>query len=330
MRYIRLVSLWLKRLLTRNTIVGDVDDRIFVHPLTLNDKRFGKSTRYPAALEIIIDKKGYKPIRAGKMADEIFFADLPRLWFNVCFSCGRPRFLGKGRYTDPRSHWFNVFFGYYQIDAACDEWDRPFGYKEFSAEHRVPEPTDFLRIGKSDWNYFSNYMYGVPPEAIHPYDSLKDPGLEVKIYSGLEAERIGGRYWDRVELSGFRVVSAYCSRGASDLAHNDPFFTPLWQASFGHPHPRPEFKENFFGVPMKAVFYLSSSRGKDVENKQEVWKTAMFGGTINLAWPELNSNSEEERKQLEQFNEDFLEAQLQSARDVIQKNYSDLGYSARI
>jgi len=138
-------------------IIGEIDGRTITDPVVLKNRAFGKSSFFPSVLEIVIDKENSLPDNIGKKTDAIFFVDYPKMVFNVCFSCARSRPCGRGRYADPTSIWFNVFMGYYSINVPAKLWPRPFGYT--SAEGaRSFNIADVLKIVKSDWNYFSNYM----------------------------------------------------------------------------------------------------------------------------------------------------------------------------
>lgn len=101
----------------------------------------------------------------------------PPLLFNVCFACGAPEGPTRvGLYGDPRSRWFNVFLGYYQLDVLANAASSPFGYDTNGDVVK----DQVLRIGKSDWNYFSNWMYGVPESAILPNNTLQGATVDVK------------------------------------------------------------------------------------------------------------------------------------------------------
>ncbi|MBM4777073.1 MAG: hypothetical protein GQE15_05155, partial [Archangiaceae bacterium] len=48
------------------------------------------------------------------------------------------------------------------------------------------------------------------------------------------------------------------------------------------------------------------------------WQTFLFCGTVNQWWAEKNGRFEE--------NEEFLQCQLEAVREVIKRDYPDLGY----
>jgi hypothetical protein len=194
----------------RLPLVGDIDGRFRSPGARIDDPRFGRSEGLPFTLEVVVDGERSAPAGVGREVDRVFFRDRGKLLFNVSFACGKPQGLfRRGLYGDPRSHWFNVFFGCYQIDVPKRVWGRPFGYRE---DGRTIDRDEVLRIGKSDWNYFSNWIYGVPDSAITPTDRLDDPWLR---FEQRPRRRVNGRAWDEVLLDGVRVASA-CDPGRAD------------------------------------------------------------------------------------------------------------------
>lgn len=305
--------------LNRLPLVGDVDNRFRAPNAQINDPRFGESEGMPFVLEINVDKERSAPANVGRLVDQTFFAQRPPLLFNVSFACGKPRGIWRtGTYGDPRSHWFNVFFGYYEIDVDKAQWGRPFGYQ---ANLQQPEPDDLVRIGKSDWNYFSNWLYGVPDASIAPHNDLQ------AVQKNLGRTKIGAREWDTVELDECTVVSSYVSGRDSDPKLVDrEAWSLLWRASFGFPLNKEVTPEtSFFGVPMRGKFYMSFREKKnDNDLGKTAYQTFMFGGTINRWWERQGNAAEQARRK--QFNEDFLEAQLKAVRQVIATDYADLGF----
>ena len=74
---------------------------------------------------------------------------------------------------------------------------------------------------------------------------------------------------------------------------------------------------------MKAVLYLNYQIIKnDVDIKEPMWSTNIFGGTINLDYPKNSMKNPENEKSLEVLtleNELFLEEQLSEIRKMIPK-----------
>lgn len=310
MRY-RIEALFGYPLLRRFPLLGDINDVLFADNAEIDDPRIGRSMSVPTVLEILVDRKsGLSPAGVGEVVHRTFFPDRDKLMFNVCFSCGKASPFGPGKYGDPSSIWFNVFFGYYEIDVPKAGWGRPFGY---TADGQV-DWDDILRIGKSDWNYFSNYVYGVPHKHIRPWDRLADPEVRT---SYLGREKVGKRGWDLLEIDGAQVVSAYVSgKDGKRLVDEDLVFSPLWRASFGQPCPRPEqFEESFFPVRMKARIYMAYREVEyDNDLREPAYQTFLFGGTINDLYPDKAEN------------ERFLELQMEAVRKVMRGSYRDLGF----
>ncbi|MBN1700150.1 MAG: hypothetical protein JW881_21745 [Spirochaetales bacterium] len=183
-----------------------------------------------------------------------------------------------------------------------------------------------LRIGKADWNYFSNYVYGVQGEIVEQYDTTGNSG-------GHETETvgkisIGTKMWDVVVLEYIEVVSTYCpkSERTSRLKMNSAYYTPLWQNRLNPygvypeksviiPAPDHRQREPFFPVRMKAKILSTYKKEYDGEFGYDVYRTFMFGGTICEAYHDKKEN------------ERFLEAQMKALKKVIYRHFRDIGFS---
>ena len=110
-------------------MIGEIDNKFFLDGADVDDPKIGKSRAFPTAQEIVVDKERSAPAGVGQLVDSTFFKDSPKLVFNVAFSCADSNPFKPGAYGDPHSIWFNVFFGYYEIDVAQKAWGRPFGYE---------------------------------------------------------------------------------------------------------------------------------------------------------------------------------------------------------
>jgi hypothetical protein len=305
----------LERILEGLPLTGDVDGRVAVPVAQVNDPRFGESEGVPFVLEIDVDGVDTAPANVGHKVDTAFFQNDPALMFNVCFSCGKPRGLGRiGVYGDPRSQWFNVFFGYYQLDVRVKDRPSPFGYD--AAGNVVTD--EILRIGKSDWNYFSNWLYGVPESFVLPNNDLGAATVDVKP-RGLA---IGGRTWDVLTIDDATMVSAYVSGlpGDGELEARGPY-SFLWQCAFGFPNRlRLPGLQSFFSTDMKARLYMCARKvERDPYAGEAVWQTFLFGGTVNKWWARQGYGRTKE-------NDDFLEAQLEAVRKVMLTSYPELGF----
>jgi hypothetical protein len=207
-----------------------------------------------------------------------------------------------GLYTDPESIWFNIFFGYYQLDAPKREWSRPFGYRSADGIASEIEAEDVVRLGKSDWNWFSNWMYGVPMDHVLPYSSPDMGGVRVEL-SG--PERVGSSMWHGLTLRGVQVASTYESAAdsAAKLVRNS-IVDDIWRHAFGLPSPRDSHPESFIPTTIDAQILMAY--WEDAEE----FHTIIFGGTV----PSQGGDPE------------FLRAQMGAVRAVIERSYATLGF----
>lgn len=120
---------FIDRILEGLPLTGDIDGRVAVPVPQVDDAKFGQSSGIPFVLEIDVDRVNKAPANVGHKVDDVFFQNYPPLLFNVCFACGAPEGPTRvGLYGDPRSRWFNVFLGYYQLDVLANAASSPFGY----------------------------------------------------------------------------------------------------------------------------------------------------------------------------------------------------------
>jgi hypothetical protein len=309
------------------------------------DPSVGKIGGQPAAYEPELpkDPAAPGPSRRSRFGDarlcspevlRFYVADKPRRWmapvgqivkremfpsprygdfvFNTVACVGEPDDdENLGRYTDPRSLWFNVFFGYYQIDVPIAQWkNRPFGYASDDGFGSAIEAEDLVRLGKADWNWFSNWMYGVPEQDIRACDKITDDELRgvKRLSSPFEA---GSRWWHRVELGAVKVASSYESGddGAAKLIEN----TPLWRAwrdSFGLPNPQRGEGPSFFPTMMRGQVYMSYEKDEQAGE----FHTRIFGGTVRADGKQTGDEQA------------FLDDQLEALGRLIGSRYGALGF----
>jgi hypothetical protein len=294
-------------------LVGDIDDRIWAPPVTVHGRGFGRSMTIPAILEIKIDGRGKtaSPAAFTPVATRLF-ADYPPFLFNVSFACGSGRMFRPGVYGDPRSPWFNVFVGYYQIDVSRTEWSRPFGY----THDGQLEIADLARLGEADWNYFSNHMYGVPLDAIAPVD---DPDAKFTVLDSVE---IAKRRWDHVEARGMTVASAYlANRDHRRLDDPHPILSDVWRCVFGEPYHDRSHAQSFFPTSMRARLYASFVEADDNRDlRGPVYRTFIFGGTVNEWWGARTPANAA-------HNEAFMALQMATIEDLIAREFAHLGFA---
>lgn len=282
-----------------NPALGSVGGRSVSYAPVVDDSRFGKSKSIvPTVNRIVIDEKPRIGTDVGIKVKKLFFASEPDFLFNVCFAVGDFVTGVIGLYGNPTSIWFNVFMGYYEIDVPVSR-GRPFGYKTDATTNRQLELLDIVRIAKADWNYFSNYMYGVPESAIAAHNNVT-----ADVPCQQTAERIGSNEWDLLTVGKVDVVSAYAPGGSGSLTDNS-VLSPLWRQTFGLPAgPVDGGLQPFAKTEMRARMYVSFRR------EDGRYRTRIFGGTVS------NLHDDEE----------FLGAQQAACRTVIETHFADLGF----
>ena len=240
----------------------------------------------------------------GQLVKHELFDDYSPFTFNVVACCGRPTGAadGPGVYGDPQSAWFNVFFGIYQLDCAkADGWDRPFGYESDAGVASTPREEDMIRLGKADWNWFSNYLYGVPADVCRQYSTI-DPDIAL---SPVTTTTIGATAWHQSTMSGVVVASCYASDapGARQLELNS-ILTPTVRKNFGLPCPRAAYPTSFIPTTLMASQIMAYWQD------EAAFHTLVFGGTSQV-----------------EADTSFLTAQTQAAEAVIAASYPDAGFT---
>jgi hypothetical protein len=237
----------------------------------------------------------------GRVVKQALWAEYPDWVFNTVACVGEFDEEGRGSYGDPTSPWFNVFLGYYQIDAPKPEWDRPFAYESPRGAASRVRFDEIIRLGKSDWNYFSNWMYGVPAEASERHNAFDMERIEAR---QTDAGSIGRTSWHRVRIDGVDFVSAYEAdhAEAERLVHNS-VLSRLWRKAFGQPKPCAGYDESFIGTMLDAEMYIA------YWEDDEAFHTTIFGGTAPSGG-----------------DPGFLASQLVAARTVIERSYGAIGF----
>jgi hypothetical protein len=272
-------------------------------PPLFDDPEFGRTQMSSKNVtRIFVEDRERVLADVGRVVKRTLWDDYPDWVFNTVACVGPHDEKGRGTYGDPSSIWFNVFLGYYQIDAPKPDWKRPFAYSSADGAGSPVRPEEIVRLGKSDWNYFSNWMYGVPADAALRHNEFDMRSIKA---SQGDAGTIGSSVWHRVKIEGVDFVSAYEADHpeAARLVDN-ALVTRLWRKAFGEPSPRAEFAESFIGTTLDADMYIA------YWEDDEAFHTAMFGGTAP-------SGSDPA----------FLAAQMAAAKDVISRSYGEIGFS---
>ncbi len=283
--------------------IGIIDDRTAFYPPVVDDPTYGRSQNcMDTILRFHVEDNERKVCRVGQLVKQRMFpAPYQPFVFNAVACVGEFTEDGPQRYGNPRSPWFNVFLGYYQIDCDRSVWDRPFGFEAPACIHSVPRIEDLLRLGKADWNYFSNWDYGVPETVLAPYDRVV---VRPADYDDRGLEEIGGRSWRQVHLLGVEVASSYVSdaEGALGLADNT-IVAGMLHESFGYPQSDPRYPNSFIPKRLDAAMFMAYFED------DEGFHTLIFGGTAHTG-----------------ADRALLDAEVAAVRAVIAGHYAERGF----
>lgn len=284
--------------------IGEVAGRTEAAPPELTRSTFGPTQACsPTVLRFHVDREEREVCKVGSIVKRVMFPDYPPFVFNTVACVGAFSPPGApGPYADPTSEcWFNVFFGYYQLDCLKSEWSRPFGYATVDRERSTVLVEDLVRLGKSDWNWFSNWCYGVPWDTLVSTSCLP-ASIDAVVRGPVE---IGEARWHEVEIKRTEVASCYESDapGAEKLQWNSDVWE-AWRRSFGAPRPRTGHPTSFVPTLVDAVVDMS------YWDDHEAYHTVIFGGTARTG-----------------TDPKFLKAQLDATQALIASEYPDLGFS---
>ena len=281
---------------------GQVAGSAVVHAPTVDDAVWGRSQLCtPAVLRLFVDESHRAGTPVGRLVKQVVFPDHPPFVFNTVACVGGVADGGPGLYSDPESHWFNVFLGYYQVD--CDKrlWSRPFAYRAAAGAASAVEPDDILRLGMADWNWFSNWMYGVPSDVAMLYTSV---GAEDVTITEPQLVGIGSSRWHQLRFSGVQTASCYQASafGGRRLVRNSPLGA-VWRRAFGLAHPRPQFPRSFVPTSLEAVCDLC------YWEDDAAFHTVIFGASAAVG-----------------TDPGFIATQRAALHQVIERAYPTLGF----
>jgi hypothetical protein len=283
--------------------VGEVAGSPVVQEPVVADPGFGSSQLCtPVVLRIFVDDQDRAVAEVGKIVKQRMFPDHPGFVFNTVACVGRVPDGTPGLYGDPNSIWFNVFLGYYQLDAPKSDWTRPFAYKHARGIDSEVELEDIVRLGKSDWNWFSNWMYGVPTDHVVPFSGID---MRETAAEQTATEKVGATAWHGARISNVVAASTYeaDAPGAARLTCNT-IVDDIWRNSFGLPNPQPGHPESFIPTTFDAQVLMA------YWEDDAAYHTLILGGT--------SPPGAEPR---------FLGAQMDAARRVIEDGYSNRGFA---
>ena len=286
--------------------IGEIDGRADVYAPTVTVEGYPPSRNCTGTiLRVHVDREPRDLCAVGSRVKDVMFPDpYPPFVFNAVAAVGDFEKDGPQCYANPESPWFNVFLGYYQLDCAKDRWDRPFGFHAAQGIESEPAFDDLVRLGKADWNFFSNWDYGVPERFLLPYCS-PDHAPEDAVDAGLV--EVAGRSWRRVELRNVEVASCYESDdpSAGRLVDNTPM-TGVFRSSFGYPSPLPDHPVSFIPQALDAVLHMAYFEDRNS------YHTLIFGGTAHAGQDRA-----------------LLDAEVAATLAVIADHYPERGFAAR-
>lgn len=271
------VALWRVRSLLP---LGSINGRSFAVVPVIADPRIGRSRGWPLVMRFRVDDAaaGF-PGGIGRIAHRALFSGSPGFTLNVVFASARPSLFGRSDYANPRSIWYNVFFGYYQVDVSREAWGRPFAYDLHAEGGPAIRVEELARLLKADWNHLSNQLYGVPEDAIRPLDRVDPRGLESDHGGRVRKEGWDGA-WDALEIRELEVVGPYSAAEGRDYVDLGPVTGLLWRLCFGT-HPRcAGDARSFHPTRLRMRAYLCFAAGED-ERGEAVYRTFVFGAVIN-------------------------------------------------
>jgi len=264
------------------------------------EKEFGCSQSFPFALRIRVSDT-FKPVtcnpdRVGALVKQKLFPGDPDFEFRVVFAQALNPRNDEADYADPRSIWYDVYFGSYTIT-----WqnDHPFGYAHPVAN--AMNHDELVRLGLADWNYFTNRVYGVPEANADQYSHYDLSHIPTTVGK----ERIGKYNWDAIEYRNIDVVGPYRADAIDPEAVYEKCLTKAWREIFGQHRPIPSQPTSYVPASIHAKIYVC------FEKQGQKYRTHIFGGTVNGNYPDAAKNQR------------FLARQLDSIRSTIESD-SDL------
>jgi hypothetical protein len=284
--------------------VGEIGGRTEVHPPMVHDRQYGDSQNCTGTIfRIHVDERERELCGVGrKVKVTMFPPPYPPFVFNAVACVGAFEEGGPQCYGNPDSPWFNVFLGYYQLDCAKEAWARPFGFHTADGAASLPHIEDLARLGKSDWNYFSNWDYGVPERALEPYGDVEGPATESEDHGLVE---IAGRRWRHVDLLAVEAASSYVSGapGAGELVENTIIAGMIHQG-FGFPDPQPDHPVSFIPTKLDATLHMAYFED------DRAFHTLIFGGTVHAG-----------------RDRPLLAAEVDATKVVIAEQYAEYGFA---
>jgi hypothetical protein len=256
-----------------------------------NDTKFGRSRDNNATVTINVSDND----DIGKLLKELMFKNYPDFYLNIIASSAVVDQNGISDYANPVSQWFNVFYGFYEIDIPISDRSLPYGFDSSG----IVIPLDIIRIGLCDWNMLSSYMYGVPYNICEHNTHIT--GNENLYVTG--TIKIGKYTYIEVEFNNVLGTSVYQAK-SSLLNKENPISKLLQQSWGGYPY-IPGYDIPFPKVRMAGKFYITHITVFNYKLNCFCYKTIVGGGVINIDYYDGK------------FNNDFLNKQMSEIRNTI-------------
>jgi hypothetical protein len=259
--------------------LGAINGSYLRAPPRIDDPRIGRSSGLPIALEFRIgeDSVGF-PGGIGRIVHRELFPGAPDFSVHIKFACAKPDFLGRSDFANPRSIWYNVFVGYYQVEVDQEEWGRPFGYDLDADGDATPRLEEMARLVRADWNHLSNQLYGVPAHAVAAVNAFGLEDLHREYQGRVRKEGWDGAF-DLIEFENLAVVGPHSTHGGADYVNLGLIVGPLWRRTFGT-HREPVGDASFAPCLLRMRAYLCFKSTRDAAGRR-VYQTFVFGGSIN-------------------------------------------------
>lgn len=270
----------------------------------MDDPKFGKSRTNSETFKIEISEHP-KGLQVGKIIKRLMFQDYPDFYVNIIASSPIVNNNGISDFPNPQSHWFNVFYGFYEIDLPIHSFSSPFGFD--SNNHVIP--IEIIKFGLCDWNIITSYLYGVPYELCE--ENVKITGNE-KMSVINDSIKIGKYFYKEIEFSDILVTSSYPAK--SKLDTHSPI-AKLLQKEWGIYNYIKGYDIPFPTVRMAGRFYITSMISYNHDINCFCYKTIVAGGVVNMNHPDPH------------FNQEFLNKQMQSIRQSILINDNYYNYA---
>lgn len=278
--------------------IGEINGKYFVEIKGINDNVFGRTRESVGVYEIEVKDKP-KVLKVGKIIKDMMFSDYPDFLLNIIATSAYVNEKGISDYANPLSHWYNVFYGFYEINVPVDKVSSAYG---FDVNGNVI-PMDIIKIGLCDWNLVTAYMYGVPLE--YCKDNVKITGYEqIRLIN--KSVKIGNFTYQEVEFGNIIGTSVYPAK--ESLVDNAFYISDMLQKSWGKHGYIEGYNQPFPPVRMSGRFYITWSVFHDDDLGVQCYKTIVGGGVINMDYPDVA------------FNLSFLDKQMEMVRESIIAN----------